>query len=51
MQRIFNVTCTCGKSFPGDYGIRFMDVELECPHCHKKFPVDEAAKIDERWAS
>lgn len=49
MQRIFWVTCKCGKSFSVDYGIRHVDVQLECPHCREKFRVDEAVSIDERW--
>ncbi|MCW2500606.1 MAG: hypothetical protein JWN87_2282 [Frankiales bacterium] len=49
MDRLFNVTCTCGKSFPVDYGIRFADVDLECPYCRTKFRVEQAVRIDERW--
>ncbi|MEA2433917.1 MAG: hypothetical protein QOG54_1374 [Actinomycetota bacterium] len=50
MNRIFWVTCpTCAKAFSVDYGIRFVDVALECPWCRGKFKVDEASAIDERW--
>jgi len=49
MERVFRTTCTCGKTFPVDYGIRHAGVQLECPYCRKKFLVDEAAKLDERW--
>ena len=52
MQRIFTVTCSCGMTFPVDYSIRFLDdVQLECPYCHNKFLIRDAAKLDERWAS
>lgn len=47
MERVFWVTCGCGKSFSVDYGIRFVDVELECPYCRAKFRVAEAAAISE----
>ena len=43
MERTFTVTCTCGHSFPVDYEIRFVDVELECPACRRKMRVEEAA--------
>lgn len=49
MQRIFTVTCSCGGTFPVDYGIRFEDVKLECPYCRAKLRVDEAVALDERW--
>jgi hypothetical protein len=49
MERVFRATCTFGKTFPVDYGIRHAGVQLECPYCRKKFLVDEAAKLDERW--
>jgi DNA-directed RNA polymerase subunit RPC12/RpoP len=49
MERVFRATCTCGKTFPVDYGIRHAGVLLECPYCRKKFLVDDAAKLDERW--
>lgn len=49
MQRIFWVVCRCGHRFAVDYEIRFADVLLECPSCRSKFPVAEAAALDERW--
>jgi uncharacterized Zn-finger protein len=50
MNRIFFVTCPqCDRSFSVDYEIRFVDVHLECPYCRNKFPVEEAASLDERW--
>jgi hypothetical protein len=50
LDRIFWVTCaSCDHSFSVDYGIRFADVFLECPWCRKKFRVEDAAAIDERW--
>jgi hypothetical protein len=49
MDRLFTVTCTCGKTFPVDYGIRHVDVELECPYCRNKFRAQDAVHIDERW--
>jgi hypothetical protein len=50
MQRIFWATCpSCAKALAVDYGIRFADVKLECPHCRTKFTTDEAAALDERW--
>jgi DNA-directed RNA polymerase subunit RPC12/RpoP len=49
MERVFRATCTCGKTFPVDYGIRHAGVPLECPYCRKKFLADEAEKLDERW--
>lgn len=49
MERIFWATCTCGKSFAVDYGIRFAGVELECPYCRNKFLVEDAVSLDERW--
>jgi hypothetical protein len=52
MNRIFWVTCPqCEHSFSVDYGIRFVDVLLECPWCRAKFAVDEAARLDERWGA
>ncbi|MFB3738607.1 MAG: hypothetical protein ACE14W_06545 [Candidatus Velamenicoccus archaeovorus] len=51
MNRIFWVTCPrCGRSFSVDYGIRFLDVRLECPYCREAFAVAQAASIDERWS-
>lgn len=50
MQRIFWATCPrCTNAFSVDYGIRFLDVQLECPYCRNKFTVDEAAALDESW--
>lgn len=49
MQRIFWVTCRCGKRFSVDYALRHLDVRLECPYCRDKFRVDQAAALDERW--
>ena len=49
MDRVFWVTCSCGRAFPVDYGIRFVDVQLECPYCREKFRADEAQSLDERW--
>lgn len=50
VYRIFFVTCPgCDHSFSVDYDIRFADVHLECPRCRRKFEVDAAAAIDERW--
>jgi hypothetical protein len=49
MQRTFRVTCNCGHSFPVDYGIRHVDVLLECPMCRAKMKPDDAAELDERW--
>ena len=50
MQRIFWVTCPdCEHRFSVDYGIRHADVHLECATCRRKFRVEEAAEIDERW--
>lgn len=50
MDRLFEVTCSCGKHFPVDYGIRHVRVELECPYCRRKFYAEDAAALDERWA-
>ena len=50
MQRIFWVTCPqCSSTFSVDWGIRFADVQLECPYCRGKFAVEQAAAVDERW--
>lgn len=49
MDRLFKVTCTCGKTFPVDYGIRFVDVLLECPYCRNTFLAKDAVELDERW--
>jgi transposase-like protein len=49
MDRIFWLTCPrCEKAFSVDYGIRYADVQFECPHCREKFRAEQAAAIDER---
>lgn len=51
MQRIFWATCPqCEQAFTVDYGIRFEDVQLECPFCRHKFKADDAKALDERWS-
>ena len=50
MQRVFWTTCPqCAHKLMVDYGIRFAGVQLECPSCRRKYTVDEAAALDERW--
>jgi uncharacterized protein YbaR (Trm112 family) len=50
VQRVFWTTCPdCQHKLMVDYGIRFVDVKLECPNCRRKYTVDEAAGLDERW--
>ncbi len=50
MERIFWVKCpNCSDRFYADYGLRFKQVLLICPHCNNSFAATESPEIDDRW--
>jgi uncharacterized Zn-finger protein len=52
MNRVFWATCPhCEKAFVVDWELRHAGIQLICPFCRDRFLPDEAAALDERFAS
>lgn len=52
MNRVFWATCSeCGKAFVVDWELRHGGWKLICPFCRHEFLPDDAAALDERFAS